>query len=150
MTILFVVDTGTIDRRAHLSQLGVQAFAGAFAFITRSWLPLALAGAVFAVSAFAWPRLAPVVQVYDRVIAPRLRTTPWTDDPRPARVSTSLAAVSLLGASAAVATGYGRLVWPGMPFLVGALGAEIAVGACVPCEIVVWAIRRGWLRPEPT
>lgn len=148
MTTIVDVRSGSIDRRAHLTQLGIQASAGAAGYVTGSWLPLALAGGLFAWSALLWPRYAPVLMIFDRFVAPRLGTTPWTDDPRPARVSTTIAGATLLSAAAAVHVGYGSLVWPGMPFLAGVLVAEIVVGACLPCEMVVWATRRGWLRPE--
>jgi hypothetical protein len=148
MTTLSGVATETIDRRAHLTQLGIQAFAGAAAYITGSWLPLALAGGLFAWSALLWPRYAPVFVVFDRFVAPRLGTTPWSDDLRPARISTAIAGVTLLSAAGAVGAGYGALVLPVMTLLAGVLVAEIVIGACFPCEMVVWAIRRGWLRPE--
>ena len=134
-----------IDRRAHLAQLAVQALLGATAFVTLSWVPLAAAAVLFGISAAAWPRGAIVLRVWDRFAAQRGQQ--WLDDGRPPRISTALAAVNFAGIAATIAIGLDTAaIWAGLLVMCGALAAEVVVGACVPCELIVWAARRGWLR----
>lgn len=134
-----------IDRRGHLVQLATQALLGALAFVTLSWIPLAVAAIVFGLSAVLWPRGAVVLRAWDWFAA--RRGARWLDDGRPARLSTGLAAVNFAGIAATVAFGMDTaLLWGGLLVLCAALAAEVVVGACVPCELVVRAARRGWLR----
>lgn len=134
-----------IDRRGHLAQLATQAFLGTVAFVAQSWIPLALAAIVFGISAVAWPRGAIVLRVWDRLATGR--GARWLDDGRPPRISTAIAAVNFAGIAATVAFGLDTaLLWAGLLAMCSALVAEVVVGACVPCELIVWAARRGWLR----
>ena len=108
-----------------------------------SWLPLALATVVFAISALAWPRGALVLRLWEWATAgPR-----WLDDGRPARISTAIAAATFAGITASVAVGFDTpIMWAAVLIMCGALAAEVVVGTCVPCELIVCAARRGWLR----
>ena len=134
-----------IDRRGHLAQLATQAVFGAAAYVAMSWVPLAAAAVMFACSAAVWPRGAIVLRLWDRVSSHG--AVRWLDDGRPARVSTALAAVNFAGLTAAVALGMDTpLLWAAVLAMCGALVAETVIGACVPCELVVFAARRGWLR----
>ena len=134
-----------IDRRGHLAQLVVQALLAGLAFVTLSWVPLAAAALLFGFSALAWPRGAPVLRAWE--VVARGRGPRWMDDGRPARISTALGAVNFAGMGAVVALGQDSpLLWGALPVLAAVLVAEAVVGACVPCELVVWASRRGYLR----
>ncbi len=134
-----------IDRRGHLAQLAVQALLGAAAFVTMSWVPLAFAAVVLGISAAIWPSGALILRLWDRLAAGSGQR--WLDDGRPARVSTGLAALNFAGIAAAIALDMDTMaMWAGLLLVCGALAAEVVVGACVPCELVVWAARRGWLR----
>lgn len=132
-----------IDRRGHLAQLVVQALCAAAAFVAASWIPLAVAGIVFGVSAVVWPRGALVLRLHASWT--RGRGASWLDDGRPPRMSTALAAVTFAGAAAAVAAGADTTLWAALLLMAAALVAEAVAGACIPCEIVVWAARRGLL-----
>lgn len=134
-----------IDRRGHLAQLGTQALLGSAAYVTQSWIPLASAAVVFGISAVVWPHGAAILRLWDRLAAGR--GTRWLDDSRPPRISTAIAAVNFAGIAAAVALDmHDAFLWAGLLAMCGALVAEVVIGACVPCELVVWAARRGWLR----
>lgn len=134
-----------IDRRGHLAQLAAQAALGAAAFVTQSWIPLGIAAVVFGVSAVVWPNGAVVIRLWDRLAEGK--GVRWLDDSRPPRLSTAVAAVNFAGIAVAVALGLDTaLLWAGLLIMCGALVAEVVVGACIPCELVVWAAKRGWLR----
>jgi hypothetical protein len=136
---------GLIDRRGHLAQLAVQAVLGTAAFVTLSWVPLAAAAVLFGVSAVLWPRGAVVLRLWDHLAS--RRGARWLDDGRPTRISTALAAVNFAGLAIAVALGMDTsLMWIAVLVLSAALVAEVIIGACVPCELIVFAARRGWLR----
>ena len=110
-----------------------------------SWVPLALGAAVFVISAVVWPRGALVLRIWDRVAGGRGQR--WLDDGRPARISTTIAALNFAVLTIAVAAGLVTpLMWAGVLALCAALMAEVVVGACLPCEVIFWAARRGWLR----
>lgn len=134
-----------IDRRGHLAQLVVQSVLAAAAYVFRSSVPLAVAALLFGVSALLWPRGALVLRAH-RALAGRRGVAPL-DDGRPARVSTAIAAVNFAGAAGVVIAGADTsLLWPALLMLAGALMAEAALGACLPCELIVWASRRGLLK----
>ena len=137
--------TGLIDRRGHLAQLAAQAVLAATAFVLMSWIPLAIAAVIFGISAIAWPRGALVLRLWEAVADGRLQR--WFDDGRPARISTALAAVHFAGLAGVVAAGLDAdLMWVGVLAMSAALIVEAVIGACLPCELIVWASRRGFLR----
>lgn len=134
-----------IDRRGHLAQLATQAVLGAAAFVTQSWIPLGIAAVVFGVSAVLWPNGAVVIRLWERMAEGK--GVRWLDASRPPRLSTAVAAVNFAGIAVTVALGMDTvLLWAGLLVMCAALVAEVVVGACIPCELVVWAARRGWLR----
>ncbi|MBA2624175.1 MAG: DUF4395 family protein [Acidimicrobiia bacterium] len=105
-------------------------------------MPLALGTAVFAISAALWPRGAPILMAWDRLAG--RRSQQWLDDGRPARISTAIAAANFAGRTVAVAGGLDApLMRAGVLVLCAALVAEVVIGSCLPCEVIVWAARRG-------
>ncbi len=101
-------------------------------------MPLALGTAVFAISAALWPRGAPILMAWDRLAG--RRSQQWLDDGRPARISTAIAAANFAGRTVAVAGGLDApLMRAGVLVLCAALVAEVVIGSCLPCEVIVWA-----------
>jgi hypothetical protein len=113
--------------------------------VTLSWVPLAVAAVLFGVSAVLWPRGAVELRLWDRLA--KQRGARWLDDGRPARISTALAAANFAGLAIGVALGMDTsLMRVAVLVLCGTLVAEVVIGACVPCELIVFAARRSGLR----
>ncbi len=134
-----------IDGNAQRAQLIGQAVLLVVAWLTDSWVLVAVTGLILGIGALRWPSWALFIQIHQRLVAPRLADVPPIDA-RPPRFSAALGGVGLSSVAVAIAAGYSTIGW--MLVLANAVAVtfEAAIGRCAPCELYVWAARHNLIR----
>lgn len=137
-------DGTLVDGNAQRAQLVGQAVLLGLAWLLDAPALVVLTGVVLGVGAIGWPRAALFVRLHERVVVPRLPAVPPVDG-RPPRFSAALGALTYPLLGGLLLAGFDTAGWALVLLGVGAMVAEAVMGRCAPCELFVWAARRGVL-----
>lgn len=135
-----VTTPARIDVNIPRVNQGAVALLTGLGFLLQSpWLVVA-ASALLLLTRLAGPRLAPVTQLYLRLIRPRLASPPATEPAAPPRFSQLLGILFTAGSAVALLAGMERVGWT-IALLVFALATLASLGRiCVGC-ILYRAVR---------
>jgi len=131
----------TIDARGPRFSATLTVIVLAIALVTSSVWVIAFQALVFAIGALRGPQFTPYAFIFKKVVKPRLKSTPTTEDVRPPQFAQAVGLVFALTALIGSATGSGVLFTVAVSFALAAAFLNSAFNYCLGCQMYLLLVR---------
>ena len=131
----------TIDARGPRFSATLTVIVLAIALVTNSAWVIAFQAVVFAIGALRGPQFTPYAFIFKKVVKPRLKSTPTSEDVRPPQFAQAVGLGFALAALIGSATGSAALFTVAVSFALAAAFLNAAFNYCLGCQMYLLLVR---------
>jgi hypothetical protein len=131
----------SIDARGPRFSATLTVIVLAIAIVTSNVWVIAFQAAVFAIGAFRGPQFTPYAFIFKKIVKPRLKSTPTTEDVRPPQFAQAVGLGFALAALIGSVTGSGALFTVAVSFALAAAFLNATFNYCLGCQMYLLLVR---------
>jgi len=131
----------SIDARGPRFSATLTVVVLAIALVTSNVWVIAFQAAVFAIGALRGPQFTPYAFIFKKIVKPRLKSTPTTEDVRPPQFAQAVGLGFALAALIGSVTGSAALFTVAVSFALAAAFLNAAFNYCLGCQMYLLLVR---------